>query len=346
MSIASACAHRRRVHGAPAAVLVAWCASACAGAPSPMRPGSEPASQLANLGWLLTIVGMIVIAIIAVLLLIPALRGWRAGRAGEIQPVHSGDGERWIVIGGIAIPLAILIGVFAVTAATLSRTSHAPTRARFMIEITGRQWWWEVRYPSPDPQQTFTTANEIHIPVGEPIALRLQSTDVIHSFWVPQLQGKIDVIPGQTNTFWLRADSAGVYRGQCAEYCGIQHAHMAMQVVAQPRAQFESWAAQQRRPAASPSDSLASAGRDAFEHQACALCHAIQGTGAHGQMGPDLTHVASRLMLAAGTIPNTPGHLAGWIMNSQTIKPGNDMPQMNLDRASLHAITAYLATLH
>ena len=346
MSILTSRASRTRGVGALAAVLVVWCAAACAGTPSPMRPGSQPASQLANLGWLLTIVGSIVIAIIAVLLLIPGLRGWRAGRKGAIPPVHSGDGERWIVIGGIVIPLAILIGVFAVTVATLSKTSHPPTRARFMIEITGRQWWWEVRYPSPDPQETFTTANEIHIPVGEPIALRVQSADVIHSFWVPQLQGKIDVIPGQTNTFWIRADSAGVYRGQCAEYCGIQHAHMALQVVAQPRAQFESWVAQQRAPAPAPTDSLASAGRDAFEHQACALCHAIQGTGAHGKMGPDLTHVASRLMLAAGTIPNTPGHLAGWIMNSQTIKPGNDMPQMYLDGASLHAITAYLATLH
>ncbi|HSU93786.1 MAG TPA: cytochrome c oxidase subunit II [Gemmatimonadaceae bacterium] len=346
MSITRPCAHRTRGFGALAAVLVSWCASGCAGSPSPMLPASVPAAQLANLGWLLTIIGAIVIVIIAVLLIIPALRGWRAGRAGEIPGVHSGDGERWIVIGGIAIPLVILIGVFAVTAATLSKTSHPPTRARFMIEVTGRQWWWEVRYPSPDPQETFVTANEIHIPVGEPVALRVRSADVIHSFWVPQLQGKIDVIPGQTNTFWLRADSAGVYRGQCAEYCGIQHAHMALQVVAQPRAQFESWVAQQRAPAPAPTDSLASAGRDAFEHQACALCHAIQGTGAHGKVGPDLTHVASRLMLAAGTIPNTPGHLAGWIMNSQTIKPGNDMPQMYLDGASLHAIMAYLATLH
>jgi cytochrome c oxidase subunit 2 len=137
-----------------------------------------------------------------------------------------------------------------------------------------------------------------------------------------------------------------VYRGQCAEYCGMQHAHMAMQVIAQPRAQFESWIAQQRRPAATPGDSLAMAGRSAFERQACSLCHAIQGTDAAGKMGPDLTHVASRMMLGAGTIPNTPGHLAGWIMNSQTIKPGNDMPQMYLDGASLRAIMAYLATLH
>ena len=338
----------RRTKGARAlsAALVLGCAAGCARAPGPMAPASEPATQLANLGWILTIVGSIVIVSIAVLLLFPALRGGRAGREGETPPVLNGDGERWIVLGGIAIPFAIQFGVFVVTAATLSKTSHAPTRPRFMIEITGRQWWWEVRYPSPDPQQTFVTANEIHIPVGEPIALRVQSTDVIHSFWVPQLQGKIDVIPGQTNTFWLRADSAGVYHGQCAEYCGIQHAHMAMQVVAQPRAQFESWVAQQRRPAAAPTDSLASAGRVEFEHQACARCHAIQGTGAHGKMGPDLTHVASRLMLASGTIPNTPGHLAGWIMNSQAIKPGNDMPQMYLDPPSLHAIMAYLATLH
>lgn len=346
MSLTSRCTGCVRGFGAPAAVLVAWCASACAGAPSPFRPASEPAAQLASLGWLLTIIAAVVCVIIAVLVLVPALRGWRATRMRELPALHRGDGERWIVIGGIAIPVAMLLGVFVVTAATLSKTSHPPTRARFMIQVTGHQWWWEVHYPSPDPQQNITTANEIHIPIGEPIALRVDSRDVIHSFWVPQLHGKIDVIPGQTNTFWFRADSAGVYRGQCAEYCGIQHTNMALQVVAEPRPQFEAWLAQQRRPAATPSNDLALAGRAAFERQACSLCHAIQGTAAGGKMGPDLTHVASRMMLGAGTIPNTPGHLAGWIMNSQTIKPGNDMPQMYIDGASLHAIMAYLATLH
>ncbi|MEP7067400.1 MAG: cytochrome c oxidase subunit II [Gemmatimonadota bacterium] len=311
-----------------------------------MRPASEPASQLAHLGWLLTFIAVIVCAAMAVLVLIPGIRGWRATRAGTAPAVHRGDGERWIVVGGIIVPLAILLVVFVVTAETLAKTSHPPTRASFLIEVTGHQWWWEVHYPSPDLQQNVTTANEIHIPVGEPIALRVQSADVAHSFWVPRLQGKIDIIPGQVNTFWIRADSAGVYRGQCAEFCGMQHAHMAMQVVAEPRAQFDSWLAQQRQPAAASGDSLALAGRAAFERQACSLCHTVQGTGAHGKMGPDLTHVASRMMLAAGTIPNTPGHLAGWIMNSQTIKPGNDMPQMYLDGASLHAIMAYLATLH
>jgi len=328
------------------ALALASVACACARAPSPMRPASEPAAQLAHLGWLLTAIASIVCIVIAVLLLVPGIRGWRAGSAIDPAAVRRGGGERWIVIGGIAIPIVILLGVFIVTAATLAKTSHPPTRARFMVEVTGHQWWWEVHYPTTDPTQNVTTANEIHIPVGEPVELRVESRDVAHSFWVPRLQGKIDLIPGQTNTFWIRADTAGIYRGQCAEYCGMQHAHMAFEVIAEPLPQFEQWLASQRAPAAAPTDSLALAGRDAFQRQACSLCHAVAGTSAAGKLGPDLSHVASRLMLAAGTIPNTPGHLSGWIMNSQTIKPGNDMPQMYLDGASLHAIVAYLGTLH
>ena len=319
---------------------------ACAGSPSPMLPASEPAAQLAHLGWLLTAIASIVCVVIAVLLLVPGIRGWRAGSAIDPASVHRGGGERWIVIGGIIVPIVILLGVFVVTAATLSKTSHSPTRARFIVEVTGHQWWWEVHYPTTDPALNVTTANEIHIPVGEPIELRVESRDVAHSFWVPRLQGKIDLIPGQTNTFWIRADSAGTYRGQCAEYCGMQHAHMAMQVIAEPLPQFEQWLARQRTPAATPTDSLALAGRDAFQRQACSLCHSVGGTTAAGKLGPDLTHVASRLMLGAATIPNTPGHLSGWIMNSQTIKPGNDMPQMYLSGGELHAIVAYLETLH
>jgi cytochrome c oxidase subunit II len=320
-------------------------AAGCAGTSSPMRPASEPAEHLARLGWMLIIVGALVCVAIAVLLVIPALRGYRAGTAIDPQAVHRGDGERWIIIGGVCIPVIILLGVFGYTIVTLAQTSHPPTRPRYMVEVIGHQWWWEVHYPSADPAQTVTTANEIHIPVGQPVALRVESRDVAHSFWVPRLQGKIDLIPCQTNTFWIRADTAGVYDGRCAEYCGMQHAHMAIQVIAEPLPQFQAWLARQHAPAAAPTDSQQLAGRAAFEQQPCALCHAIQGTGAAGKLGPDLTHVASRLMLAAGTIPNTRGHLAGWIENSQTIKPGNDMPQMYLDGASLHAIVAYLASL-
>ena len=338
--------HGARARGAPIALMLASLACACAGSPSPMLPASEPASQLANLGWLLTAIAAIVCVVIAVLLLVPGIRGWRAGSAIDPGSVHRGGGERWIVIGGIIVPLVILVGVFVVTAATLSKTSHPPTRARYTVDVIGHQWWWEVHYPTTDHSQNVTTANEIHIPVGEPVQLRVESRDVAHSFWVPRLQGKIDLIPGQTNTFWIRADSAGTYRGQCAEYCGMQHAHMGIQVVAEPLPQFQQWLAGQRALAATPTDSLALAGREAFQHQACSLCHAIAGTTAHGKLGPDLTHVASRLMLGAGTIPNTPGHLSGWIMNSQSIKPGNDMPQMYLGGGDLHAIVAYLETLH
>ena len=335
-----------RGRGTRVALMLTCVTCACAGSPSPMLPASEPAARLSQLGWLLIAIAALVCVGVAALLLVPGLRGWRAGSTIDPAAVHRGGGERWIVVGGIVIPIVILLGVFIVTAATLSNTSHPPMRARFTGQVTGHQWWWEVHYPTIDPAQNVTTANEIHIPVGEPVQLRVDSRDVAHSFWVPRLQGKIDLIPGQTNSFWIRADSAGIYRGQCAEYCGMQHAHMAMQVIAEPRPQFEKWLASQRAPAAAPTDSLALAGREAFQNQACSLCHAVAGTNAGGKLGPDLTHVASRQMLGAGTIPNTPGHMSGWIMNSQTIKPGNDMPQLYLDGRSLHAIVAYLATLH
>lgn len=329
---------------ARAAATLATVLAACERAPSPMRPASEPAEQLALLGWVLIVIATIVCVVIAILLLIPSLRGRRGSAPMNGDAIRRGDGERWILIGGAFVPALILIGVYLFTLSTLSATASPPTRPRLTVLVTGHQWWWEVHYANADPSQVVTTANEIHIPVGEPIAIKVDSRDVAHSFWVPRLQGKIDLIPGQTNTFWIRADRPGVYRGQCAEYCGTQHAHMAMQVVAQPAPAFEAWLRHQREPAADPVDTIQRAGRAVFR-AACSVCHTIQGTGTGGRMGPDLTHVAGRLMLAAGTIPNTRGHLAGWIANAQTIKPGNAMPQIYLDGESLQALVAYLESL-
>ena len=211
--------------------------------------------------------------------------------------------------------------------------------------MTGYQWWWDVRYEDSLPIRRLRTANEIHIPVGRPVRLLLESGDVNHSFWVPRLQGKLDLIPGQTNTLWLQADEPGVYQGQCAEYCGEQHAHMGLLVVAQPPDEFARWYEGQLAGAAEPTDSLRRRGQEVFTGSGCALCHAVRGTGAMAAVGPDLTHLASRRTLGAGMVPNTRGYLGGWIVNPQAIKPGNRMPAMPLSGPELQALLAYLEGL-
>jgi cytochrome c oxidase subunit 2 len=201
-----------------------------------------------------------------------------------------------------------------------------------------------VRYPSAAAGHPFTTANEIHIPTGRPVRLELTTADVIHSFWIPQLAGKTDLIPGQRNVSWTEADSSGIYWGQCGEYCGLQHAHMQMYLEAEPAAQFAHWVEDQARDAAQPPDTAAP-GRAVFERSACALCHTIRGTSARGTVGPDLTHLASRRTIASGMLPNTPGHLAGWIANPQGVKPGSVMPAVPLAPKELHAVIGYLLSL-
>jgi cytochrome c oxidase subunit 2 len=236
--------------------------------------------------------------------------------------------------------------VFVLSLVTLG--AIVPTRGDrgdLVVEVTGRLWWWHVRYLDPTPSNVFATANEIRVPVGRRVEVRLTSDDVIHSFWVPSLQGKLDLIPGKRTVTWIRADEPGVYRGQCAEYCGLQHAKMAFTVVAMPPAEFASWLANQRRPAAEPRDEDTRRGQAVFLNSGCALCHTIRGTPTAGVTGPDLTHVASRLTLAAGTIPNTKGHLGGWVANPQGIKPGALMPRLDLPAPDFHALLHYLMSL-
>jgi cytochrome c oxidase subunit 2 len=191
-------------------------------------------------------------------------------------------------------------------------------------------------------------ANEIHVPAGRPVQVNVTSEDVIHSFWVPQLMGKLDMIPGKTNTTWLQADQPGAYRGECAEYCGVQHAHMAFLVVAEPPEQFAAWLEGQRQPAAEPTEPLAREGAQAFAREGCISCHEIRygASPVGGKAGPDLTHLASRRTIGAGLLANNPGNLAGWIANPQALKPGNKMPRLNLDAESLQALVAYLESLN
>jgi cytochrome c oxidase subunit 2 len=239
----------------------------------------------------------------------------------------------------------LLLILIAASVLTDRALAQLPLRGAATIEMTAHQYWWEARYGESRSSNYFTTANELHIPVGTPVQVTLHSNDVIHSFWVPNLQGKKDLIPGRTATIQLRADRAGTFRGQCAEFCGMQHANMAFLVIAEPPARYQEWTEHQRSAAAAPVSEEEKLGRRVFMGATCAQCHTISGTEAAGRIGPDLTHLASRKTIAAGMLPNTRGHLAGWILDPQQIKPGNSMPPSALAAEDLKALLAYLGTL-
>jgi cytochrome c oxidase subunit 2 len=241
---------------------------------------------------------------------------------------------------------AFLLLVLLVASETAGRSIVTPVgREALAIEVTGHQWWWEVRYPGSVPADDVTTANEIHVPVGRPVRFHLSTGDVIHSFWAPNLNGKKDLIPGRRTTHLFRADRPGVYFGQCAEFCGYQHAHMGLRVIAEEPARFAQWLSGQRRPAGEPTDPERLHGRQVFLSSQCVLCHTIRGAGAFGHKAPDLTHVASRTTIAAGTLANTTGNLAGWIVDAQRIKPGSRMPPNTLAANDLLDLVAYLESL-
>ena len=298
--------------------------------------------------WGLLGVSILVVAIVGALLLIGVLRRWREPHSDDprqVAPFRPERGLAWIYVGS-AISLAALflsaLWTFGVLAHVGSPIGGKPA---LTVEVVGHQWWWEVRYDSNEVSRNFTTANEIHIPTGKPIAVKLSTTDVIHSFWVPKLTGKMDTIPGQNNETWLEADQPGTYRGQCTEYCGLEHANMAFNVVADPPDKFAAWWDNQLKGAAAPASASAAQGQSAFLLH-CAVCHAIRGTTAGGALGPDLSHLMTRQAIASGTLPNTPGYLAAWIADPQHIKPGNLMPVLDLSGPELASIEAYLETLH
>jgi cytochrome c oxidase subunit 2 len=225
----------------------------------------------------------------------------------------------------------------------VTRPLSAAAEAPLVVQLRGLQWWWQATYTADGEAPAFVTANELHLPLGRPVRLELSAEDVIHSFWVPSLAGKQDMIPGRDNVLHLTATASGVYRAQCAEFCGLQHAHMALLVVVEPPEEFASWRAAQAAPAMG--EALEAEGRRVFEQRPCGACHTVRGTTAAGRTGPDLTHIASRGTLAAGLLPMTPGALAAWIADPQTLKPGNNMPLVPLSADELQALTAWLASL-
>jgi cytochrome c oxidase subunit II len=309
------------------------------------------ADRILPLTWYLLWVAVAVCIVIAALLWIAVRRHPSAAASRTESPqsmkdvplVRGADPVRWITLG-VSISAIPLVVALVWTLVALASTSGPPSNPALVLDVTGHQWWWEVRYDAAEPAQVFLTANEIHIPVGETVLVRLHGGDVIHSFWVPKLTGKTDTIPGQVNFSWLRADRPGLYRGQCTEYCGYQHAHMSLEVIAESRAAFDQWRATQLASAPPPTTPDQERGRQLVEYR-CGLCHQVRGTLAGAISAPDLTHIASRRTLAAGTLLNNPGNLSGWIEDPQAVKPGALMPNQFLSAQELADVRAYLETL-
>lgn len=332
----------------PIGLLLAPGVAAAASPMTYMVSHGWPAGPIKELDWGLLALSMFVVLFIAFSVLIGIW--WKRGQGDYDEKgwpvlVRGRNGMPWLLIG-VPVSIALLLLSAIWTFFVLAHAAAPPGQPKVTLNIIGHQWWWEVQYTETGyPRRSFETANEIHVPVGVPVEIHLTSADVIHSFWVPQLAGKTDAIPGQTNHAWLEANEPGIYRGQCTEFCGLQHAHMALYVIAQPRHAFDAWWGRQLQPAASPPAGLASEGAQVFETR-CAVCHSVRGLpGSQGKMGPDLTHLMSRRTIAAGTLTNNTANLAAWISNTQALKPGVDMPTESLNGPQLQALLAYMKTL-
>ncbi|MBV8084460.1 MAG: cytochrome c oxidase subunit II [Chloroflexi bacterium] len=308
------------------------------GTQSALNPHGPAASEIATLWWVLFAISMAVVVVVFGAMAIALFR-----RRAEPDTTHA-ESHGLVLTLGVAAPAAILIGAFGFNLHTMLAIDHPASSPTVQIQVIGHQWWWEVQYLQP---ARFATANEIHLPVGQAVQVQLVAPDVIHSFWVPELQKKVDMIPGRTNTTWLQADQPGDYRGQCAEYCGTEHGQMAFHVVAQAPADFQQWLEAQQQPA-QPLTGGEAQGVQVFAREGCISCHAIRygssgPTG--GTIGPDLTHLASRQTIAAGELDNTPHNLMAWVSNAQAIKPGNFMPQIPMTSQDVQSLVNYLDTL-
>jgi cytochrome c oxidase subunit 2 len=316
-------------------------------------PVSPPAESIRRLSVLVLAITGAIFVVVEGILIYSIVRFRRSAAAGTAEPAQV-YGSKPIEIAWTAAPALIVFVLVLVTARTLWEVNVPPPQPRegdnsLFVTVVGRQWWWEYQYDHYNGRALgFTTANELHVPAGDdgvprPVRLTLKSADVCHSFWVPRLAGKTDLIPGRINSMWFQTDSPGLYLGQCAEYCGTQHANMLLRVVAESPAEFESWLENERKPAIA--DGQVSAGRSAFLAQSCINCHPVRGTSAQGAYAPDLTHLMSRQTLASGMLPNTPDNLRSWVEAPQTIKPGCLMPGFGLTARNRDEIIHYLLTL-
>jgi cytochrome c oxidase subunit 2 len=296
--------------------------------------------QAAAIEWLWWLIFFITAGVFAAVMVVLVI----AVRRRSIRPSSDVVMTRWVVAASVAT--VAILGVWLVASVSVGGATAAPRMADAVtINVTGRQWWWQLEYSDTLPSNRFRTANEVLIPVGRPVVVNVTSRDVIHSFWVPNLHGKRDLIPGYVTSLWFQADREGVYRGQCAEFCGYQHANMGLYVRAVPDSEYQAWLAAQRQPAAEPVSEQQRHGRDVFLRVTCPQCHTIRGTLAGGAYGPDLTHVGSRQRIAAGVLPNTTENLQRWIRNPHQFKPGNKMPGHDLNDNDLRAVAEYLGSL-
>lgn len=304
---------------------------------SALDPAGGDAQRIYWLTVIMTVGGILIFLLVTGLLLYaifaaPERRAWLGDR-------------RTIIVGGLAFPIVVL-SMLLPYGLTVMRDTDVPTPEALSIEMVGEQYWWRVRYPADRERAEFSTANELVVPVGRPISVSVTSADVIHSFWIPNFGGKIDMIPGRINRLNFTAERPGIYRGVCAEFCGDQHARMAFDVIALEPAEFEAWRVDQAKPALEPDLPSLVRGRELFRMGGCGSCHVVRGTEADGQFGPDLTHVGSRRTIGAGQFPNNIGTLAGWIANVQHIKPGARMPSYgSLTGEDLRALAGYLESL-
>ena len=311
-------------------------AVALAEPPSPLNPASEGARQIADLYWLAFWIAVVIFVVVEGLLVYAIIRFRQTDPTVVPPKIH---GSTPLEIAWTAAPAVVLLMVFVLMVRTMGASAKPPEDA-MLIQVAGHQWWWEFQYPDLG----ITTANELYVPVGQPVRVELTSNNVIHSFWIPRLAGKMDVVPGQTNSMWFQADQPGNYRGQCAELCGAQHANMNFMVIAVPPEQFNLWAERQQQPR--PEALAGSAGEELFVNGQCFVCHTIEGTTAQGILGPNLTHFGSRKSIAGLVLENTPQNLARWLTDSQAVKPLNQMVINPLSQEEIEALVQYLSSLH
>jgi len=303
-------------------------------------PAGAPADAIRTISLLVLAIAAAIFLLVGGLLAYCCVRYRSRPEDDEREPPQV-YGSNPVELAWTVVPILIVFVLITTTARTIYEIQAAPPPADAInVRVVGHQWWWEFQYPDLG----VVTANELHVPAGVATYLTLESADVVHSFWVPRLAGKTDVIPNRRNVMWLTPWEPGTYLGQCAEFCGTQHAHMLLRVVAHPPAEFQGWLASQRQPAAA--DPRVASGRELFEATACVNCHTVQGTGAYGTFGPDLTHLMSRETIGAGVAPNGAETLKSWIADPSILKPGVLMPAMQLSQSELDQVVAYLTTLH
>ena len=316
----------------------------CRGVQSVGAPAAEQAQAIDGIWHLMLWVTVpIYLMVLAGLAFALRRRGAEASGAGADPDAQARVGRALRVwIGFIVV---VLLGLAFASYWVDRRLLQEESQPALSLHVTGKQWWWSVKYQNADPSQEFTTANELHLPVGQRARIELEGGDVIHSLWIPRLAGKLDLVPGRKNVLWLTPREPGVYRAQCAEFCGLQHAKMALDVHVHTAQDFERWRHASLAPARPPRDALAAQGQQLFLGGSCALCHAITGTNAASHAGPDLTHLASRRTLAAGTLPMDHASLRAWLADPQAVKPGTNMPKVPLTEPQLDALVAYMESL-